>query len=129
LPLPLPSTKKQLTAIGHQHLGLRPQQQRAAGNLVAETGFIGTPPEVTQYLPGLRVFTADRVGDRGYDRDYTDTFCGTSSATPVVAGVAGLILSANPRLTAPEVRGILEQTADKIVDPDPDPQLGNRMGN
>jgi hypothetical protein len=49
-----------------------PQQQRAAGNLVAETGFIGTPPEVTQYLPGLRVFTADRVGDRGYDRgDYS----------------------------------------------------------
>jgi hypothetical protein len=32
-------------------------------------------------------------------------------------------------LTAREVRGILAQTADKIVDPDPDPQLGNRMGN
>ncbi|MEG4121515.1 S8 family serine peptidase [Microcoleus sp. N9_B4] len=107
-----------------------PSNNAPPGTWLPETGFIGTPPEVTQYLPGLGVFTADRVGDRGYDwGDYTDTFGGTSSATPVVAGVAGLILSANPRLTAREVRGILEQTAEKIVDPDPDPQLGNRMGN
>ncbi|MEG4090493.1 S8 family serine peptidase [Microcoleus sp. Pol12B4] len=107
-----------------------PSNNAPPGTWLPETGYIGTPPEVTQYLPGLGVFTADRVGDRGYDwGDYTDTFGGTSSATPVVAGVAGLILSANPRLTAREVRGILEQTAEKIVDPDPDPQLGNRMGN
>ncbi|MEG4211988.1 S8 family serine peptidase [Microcoleus sp. S13_B4] len=107
-----------------------PSNNAPPGTWLPETGFIGTPPEVTQYLPGVGVFTADRVGDRGYDwGDYTDTFGGTSSATPVVAGVAGLILSANPRLTAREVRGILEQTAEKIVDPDPDPQLGNRMGN
>ncbi|MEP6519713.1 S8 family serine peptidase [Microcoleus vaginatus] len=107
-----------------------PSNNAPPGTWLPETGYIGTPPEVTQYLPGLGVFTADRVGDRGYDwGDYTDTFGGTSSATPVVAGVAGLILSANPRLTAREVRGILEQTAEKIVDLDPDPQLGNRMGN
>ena len=107
-----------------------PSNNAPPGTWLPETGFIATPPEVTQYLPGLGVFTADRVGDRGYDMgDYTDTFGGTSSATPVVAGVAALVLSANPRLTAREVRGILEQTAEKIVDPDPDPQLGNRMGN
>ncbi|MEG4025582.1 S8 family serine peptidase [Microcoleus sp. S13C4] len=107
-----------------------PSNNAPPGTWLPETGFIGTPPQVTQYLPGLGVFTADRVGTQGYDwGDYTDTFGGTSSATPVVAGVAGLILSANPRLTAREVRGILEQTAEKIVDPDPDPQLGNRMGN
>ena len=107
-----------------------PSNNAPPGTWLPETGYISTPPEVTQYLPGLGVFTADRVGDRGYDwGDYTDTFGGTSSATPVVAGVAGLILSANPRLTAREVRGILEQTAEKIVDLDPDPQLGNRRGN
>jgi subtilisin family serine protease len=107
-----------------------PSNNAPPGTWLPETGFIATPPEVTQYLPGLGVFTTDRVGAPGYDPgDYTDTFGGTSSATPVVAGVAALVLSANPRLTAREVRGILEQTADKIVDPEPDPQLGNRMGN
>ena len=107
-----------------------PSNNAPPGIWLQETGPILTSPEVTQNLLGLGVFTADRVGVSGYDAgDYTNTFGGTSSATPVVAGVAGLILSANPRLTAREVRKILEETADKIVDPDPDPQLGNRLGN
>ena len=107
-----------------------PSNNAPPGTWLPETGFIATAPEVTEYLPGLGVFTADRVGVVGYSsEDYTNTFGGTSSATPVVAGVAGLVLSANPRLTAREVRGILEQTADKIVDADADPQLGNRLGN
>lgn len=106
-----------------------PSNNAPPGTWMQQTGYISTPPEVTQDLPGLGVFTADRIGIAGYDvGDYTDSFGGTSSATPVVAGVAALILSANPRLTAREVRGILEQTTDKIVDPDPDPQLGIRMG-
>ena len=41
-------------------------------------------------------------------------FGGTSAATPIVAGVCALILSANPALTAREVKEILIQTADKI---------------
>lgn len=41
-------------------------------------------------------------------------FGGTSSATPLVAGICALILSANPDLTAREVKEILQQTADKI---------------
>ncbi|MCC3444990.1 MAG: S8 family serine peptidase [Microcoleus sp. PH2017_03_ELD_O_A] len=107
-----------------------PSNNAPPGTWLPETGFIATAPEVSEYLPGLGVFTADRVGVAGYDSgDYTDSFGGTSSATPVVAGVAGLVLSANPRLTAREVRGIIEQTADKIVDVDADPQLGNRLGN
>jgi subtilisin-like proprotein convertase family protein/subtilisin family serine protease len=40
-------------------------------------------------------------------------FGGTSSATPLVAGVAGLIISANPNLTAFEVISILQRTASK----------------
>ena len=39
---------------------------------------------------------------------------GTSMATPLVAGVAGLILSRFPSLTASEVRILLEQSADDI---------------
>jgi subtilisin family serine protease len=44
-------------------------------------------------------------------------FGGTSAATPLVAGVCALMLSANPNLTAKEVKGILMQTADKIGHP------------
>lgn len=88
-----------------------------------------TFPRVTVATPGRGVVTADRVGPAGYSSsDFTFSFGGTSSACPVVAGVAGLILSANPDLTAAEVREVLEGTADKIEDPDPDPQLGNQFG-
>jgi subtilisin family serine protease len=106
-----------------------PSNNAPPGMWLPETGFIATPPDVTQYLPGLGVFTDDRIGAAGYDSgDYTDDFGGTSSATPVVAGVAALVISANPSLTAREVRTILEQTADKIADSDPDPQFGTRLG-
>ncbi len=41
-------------------------------------------------------------------------FGGTSSATPLVAGICALMLSANPDLTAKEVKQILSETADQI---------------
>ena len=44
-------------------------------------------------------------------------FGGTSSATPLVAGICALMLSANPDLTAKEVKQILIDTADKIGEP------------
>ena len=39
---------------------------------------------------------------------------GTSSATPLAAGVGALVLSANPKLSSDDVRDILRGTADKI---------------
>jgi lantibiotic leader peptide-processing serine protease len=39
---------------------------------------------------------------------------GTSAATPLVAGVAALIKSANPTLTPAQIRTILQQTAEDI---------------
>ena len=47
---------------------------------------------------------------------YTDDFGGTSGAAPVVSGVAALMLSVNPELTASEVRTILMATADRDLD-------------
>lgn len=44
-------------------------------------------------------------------------FGGTSSSTPLVAGICALMLSANPDLTAREVKEILRSTADKISSP------------
>jgi len=38
-------------------------------------------------------------------------FTGTSAATPNMAGIASLVWSADPELTAPDVRNILQDTA------------------
>jgi subtilisin family serine protease len=64
----------------------------------------------------LGIVTTDRTGSAGYDSqsDYTTGFGGTSSATPLAAGVVGLMLSHHPNLPQEEVRRILHQTANKI---------------
>jgi subtilisin family serine protease len=46
--------------------------------------------------------------------NYTNTMNGTSSATPVTAGVIALILEANPALTWRDVKHILASTARQI---------------
>ncbi len=48
--------------------------------------------------------------------NYTRCFMGTSAATPITSGVAGLILTANPGLTRLQVQQLLQDTADKIED-------------
>jgi subtilisin family serine protease len=106
-----------------------PSNNAPPGVGLPEAGYVFTPPEIRSPIRGLGVVTTDRRGAEGYDRgDFTSDFGGTSSACPVVAGVAALVLSVNPDLTAAEVKQILQQTADKIVDNDPDPQLGFRKG-
>lgn len=106
-----------------------PSNNAPPGIGLQETGYVYTPPQVTGNIPGLGIVTSDRRGREGYDAsDITTDFGGTSSACPLVAGVAALVLSANPDLTAAEVKQILQQTADKIVDPNPDPQFGFRKG-
>jgi subtilisin family serine protease len=61
----------------------------------------------------------NKIGEEGNYCKAADTtgFGGTSSATPLVAGVAALMLSINPLLSAEQVRKILQETAVKI-DPD-----------
>jgi len=69
------------------------------------------------------ITTTDRTGADGYneagsadgdslgDVDYTSTFGGTSSATPLLSGVVALILEANPALTYRDVQYVLANTA------------------
>ena len=77
--------------------------------------------------PGI--WTTDRTGALGYNPGktalgdaaghYTGTFGGTSSACPGAAGVAALVLSANPDLGREAVRDILARCCDRI-----DPERG-----
>jgi thermitase len=46
----------------------------------------------------------------GYSMNY-DALSGTSMATPMVSGIAGLVLSQNPSLTPAQVAGILEASS------------------
>lgn len=64
-------------------------------------------------VPG-RGFNVGRAREGGTDGRHTNEFGGTSSATPLAAGVAALVLSVNPRLARDEVRDVLCATADKI---------------
>ncbi|MFN6569924.1 S8 family serine peptidase [Dendronalium sp. ChiSLP03b] len=106
-----------------------PSNNAPPGMSFQEKGYVFTQPAIATSLTGLGMFTTDQLGTAGYDPgNFTSNFGGTSSATPVVAGVAALVLSANPDLTAQQVKRILQETADKIVDSDPDPQLGLRAG-
>jgi subtilisin family serine protease len=81
-------------------------------------------PEISVGAPGVHNLTTDISGGAGYDpTNYTKTFNGTSSATPIVAGACGLILSANANLTERQVRDIVTATADKVG---PYPYQNNR---
>jgi len=55
--------------------------------------------------PGLGIYTTNRGGGYG-------SWWGTSFSAPLVAGVAALVISANPNLSAVQVQNVLKQAAD-----------------
>ncbi|MFK7806617.1 MAG: S8 family serine peptidase [Saprospiraceae bacterium] len=89
------------------------------------------PIDPQAYVPGRGIWTTDNetfgVGFSDNSR-YTGHFGGTSSATPLVAGIAALMLSANPNLTAKEVKTMLRKSADKITDKKADIVLKHKKG-
>ncbi len=90
------------------------------------------PLDPFKKMPGRGIWTTDNenfgLGFTGNSR-YTGIFGGTSSATPLVAGVAALILSINKTFSAKEVRTIIESSTDKITDESTDIILGHKKGH
>ena len=70
------------------------------------------------------IWTTDRTSGAGYnpgrvqlgdsEGHYTNSFSGTSSACPGIAGVAALVLARNPDLRWDQVKEILANSCDKI---------------
>ncbi len=85
----------------------------------SDFGDAGHPAPLT---PGI--WTTDLSGSFGYNfgdlnlgdaqGNYTNSFGGTSSACPGVAGVAALVLARNPALNWQEVKDLLRQSCDQI---------------
>ncbi|MGB3404660.1 MAG: S8 family serine peptidase [Microcoleaceae cyanobacterium] len=78
----------------------------------------GAPILVAAHSEGDTVgtVTTDLLGSQGYNglsgnNDYTNDFGGTSSASPLAAGVVALMLDANANLTWRDVQHILVDTA------------------
>ncbi len=67
--------------------------------------------------PGVTIATTMSGGGYGYGT-------GTSFSSPIVAGVAALVLSVNPNLTPGQVTAIIETTADDLGPVGWDPQYG-----
>ncbi len=83
-------------------------------------------------LPGRGITTTDNEyygDDFTSGKRYTNSFGGTSSATPLVAGICALVKSANPALSALQIKEIIEQSADKVEDPSTDPLYGHAKGS
>jgi len=96
-------------------------QRSPYSNFGAELAFVAP----SSGSPGRGIVTTDRRGTQGYHAsDYTFSFGGTSSATPLAAGLAGLILSVNPELQSAEVKRVIMETADKI-----EPDVANYDAN
>ncbi len=74
--------------------------------------------------PGTGIVAA--LGFNFEDDEQWIAMTGTSMASPFVCGVAGLMLAENPRLTASQIRGILQRTARPL--PNADFQWKNDAG-
>lgn len=144
VPVPSPLKNAIIDAQQHGRGGLGAVVAFAAGNeshIIADdelpavegvlaVGAVSNIGELTQYTNGgdavdvvapTGATAPDIRGADGYDPgDVTTTFSGTSSATPIVAGIAGLLIAHHPELTADEVNAAIVATAKQSLMATPD---------
>lgn len=94
-------------------LGTKADYSEPGANLVisAPSSSRGRQGITTTDLVGARGYNTRGRSPEPYDTDYTGTFGGTSSATPLAAGVVALMLEANPNLGWRDVQEILIRSA------------------
>jgi subtilisin family serine protease len=109
----------------------------AAGNSNNDASFIEDVPAGIVLPNLLTVGAVDRAGDEAPFTSYGPTvkvhangyqvesylpggtrvaLSGTSMASPQVANLAGKLLAVNPKLTPPDLIGIIESTAERSAD-------------
>lgn len=103
----------------------------ASVNAVAAIDSAGNRASFSQYgvglfisAPGAAILTTDRMGAAGYGSGNYTTIDGTSFSSPYTAGVAALVLSANPALTPSEVEVIMGDSAKDRGAPGYDTDFG-----
>lgn len=91
----------------------------AVASVSAETASLGAKASYSNFGPWV-----DIAAPGGTDRFRTDSsvpgkgtegLVGTSMASPMVAGVAGMLLAVDPTISAPALRSILLETADQSI--------------
>lgn len=102
----------------------QPGQANTEACLIRQIPAGGTQIGIAGPLQNHAINTAVITGPN----DYRNSFGGTSFSTPVVAGVAALVLSANPELNWTTVRHILRTTANRIDAANIDP-VGQYVDN
>jgi subtilisin-like proprotein convertase family protein len=94
--------------------GLQSSYSESGANVVvAAPSSGGTRDIVTTDVSGTRGYNNGRTSGEPKDNNYTNTFGGTSSATPLVSGVVALMLEANPALSYRDVKEIFLRTSVK----------------
>ena len=104
---------------------------KAPGTRIAYPGWWGSNygNGLTVMGPSEVIATSGTLTASGVQFGYDKQFNGTSAATPNVTGVASLVWSANPNLTAGQVKSILSQTAYDLGSQGYDQVYGNGFVN
>jgi subtilisin family serine protease len=111
---PLTKYRSVLTIGGADSLGGHPSYAQTGATLLVSGLTLGKTTTGIYQGGGITTTTVPGRGTSG--GNYVSTFNGTSAATPGVAGVVALMLSANPDLTWRQVRWILADSARKNLD-------------